>query len=166
MLLVSAHTGYWRDYARKARLPMFLLWHALCPRLPKWWDIFQVDALHLLEDLPIGCGARMGCGRKPEFWWHLKRPDGTFDKPLIQMLLARFESIRAKTVALRFTDDPFATAEATQRIVGLYANASVRHMVLTRSDGDNHKIGHFGFFSTRFRESLWPRVYGELFSNQ
>ena len=166
MLLVGAHTGYWRDYARKARLPMFLLWHAFMPAIAKMVGYFPGRRLHLLEDLPLDVALEWAARRKPEFWWHLKRTDGTVDKPLIQMLLARFESIRAKTVALRFTDDPFATAEATQRIVNLYANASVRHMVLTKNDGDKQKIGHFGFFSTRFRESLWPRVYGELFSMQ
>src|SRR5262245_10298205 len=29
MLLVGAHTGYWRDYAPAARPTMLLLWHAL-----------------------------------------------------------------------------------------------------------------------------------------
>ena len=162
MLLVGAHTGYWRDYALKARFPMFLLWHAFMPLAARMFGYFPGQRLRLLEDLPLGVALEWAARRKPEFWWHLRRPDGIPDDSLIRTLLARFESVRAKTIALRFTDDPFATEEATERIVGLYKNATVRRVVLRRIDGDGREIGHFGFFSARFRASLWPRVCSEL----
>ena len=51
MLLVSAHTGYWRDYAAGARLPMYLLWHVLMPAITRVVGYFPGQRLHLLEDL-------------------------------------------------------------------------------------------------------------------
>ena len=93
---------------------------------------------------------------------HLKSADGSIDQALVQTLLARFAAIRARTLALSFTDDPFATNEATERILGLYANASATRLTLSAADGDGRKIGHFGFFSSRFRFTLWPHVLKSL----
>lgn len=164
MLLISAHTGYWGDYARKARLPMYLLWHTLMPAVTRVVGYFPGQRLRLLEDLPAGVALEWAQRRKPEFWSHLKLADGKPDKVSIQRLTRRFEAIRARTLAIRFSDDPFATKEATERILGLYKNATASRLVLSAGDGDNRPIGHFGFFSSRFRATLWPLVFNELFS--
>ena len=164
MLLVSAHTGYWRDYAASMRFPMFLLWHALMPMITHAVGYFPGQRLRLLEDLPKDVALDWARRRKPDFWWRLKSADGSMDSALIQTLLARFAAVRAGTLALSFTDDPFATSEATDRILRLYANATVTRLVLSAADGDGRKIGHFGFFSSRFRTTLWPRVLKMLLS--
>jgi len=166
MLLVSAHTGYWRDYSAGARLPMFLLWHALMPAITRVFGYFPGQRLRLLEDLPRDVALEWAARRKPEFWWHLKCADGSIDSALIQSLLARFAAIRARTLVLSFADDPFATDEATERILGLYVNAPTSRLVLSAADGDGRKIGHFGFFNSRFRMTLWPRVLETLLSGQ
>ena len=133
MLLVSAHTGYWRDYAARMRLPMFLLWHALMPAITHVVGYFPGHRLHLLEDLPKDVALEWAARRKPDFWWHLKNADGSIDKALIQTLLARFAAIQARTLALSFTDDPFATDEATERLLRLYANAPSSRLTLSTS---------------------------------
>lgn len=166
MLLVSAHTGYWRDYAARMRLPMFLLWHAFMPAITHVVGYFPGHRLRLLEDLPRDVALEWAARRKPEFWWHLKNADGSIDKALIQNLLARFAAIQARTLALSFTDDPFATDEATERLLTLYANAPSSRLTLSTTDGDGKKIGHFGFFSPRFRMTLWPRVLQMLLRSQ
>src|SRR5262249_46466248 len=35
MVLVGAHTGFWRDYSTRARPTMYLLWHVLMPCLTR-----------------------------------------------------------------------------------------------------------------------------------
>jgi predicted alpha/beta hydrolase len=158
MLLVGAHTGYWGDYALKARFPMYLLWHALMPATTRVVGYFPGKRLGLLEDLPKGVALEWAGRRRPEFWWHLKQADGSFDSALAVALLARFSAIRARTIALRFVDDPFATVQATERILGLYKNVSAKRLVYSAADIGGQKIGHFAFFSSRFRATLWPRV--------
>jgi predicted alpha/beta hydrolase len=162
MLLLSAHTGYWRDYAASVRPLMFMLWHVLMPAITRFVGYFPGRRLHLLEDLPKGVALEWAERLKPEFWWHLQLADGSLDTNFVEALRARFSAIRARTLAVRFTDDPFATAEATERILGLYRNASVFRLVLSAADGDGRKIGHFGFFNSRFRATLWPRVLEAL----
>jgi predicted alpha/beta hydrolase len=136
------------------------------PAVTRVVGYFPGQRLRLLEDLPAGVALEWAARRKPDFWWHLKLADGKPDKALIQQLIRRFEAIRALTVAIRFSDDPFATKEATERILGLYKNATASRLVLGPSDGDGRPIRHFAFFSSRFRQTLWPRVFNEVFSSK
>jgi predicted alpha/beta hydrolase len=158
MLLVSAHTGYWHDYASGTRLSMYFLWHVFMPAITSLLGYFPGRRLHLLEDLPKGVALDWARRRKPDFWWFMKRPDGSPDSALIAGLLARFHAIRGRTLALRFADDPFATRAATDRVLGLYANAPSAQVMIGPDDVGGQKVGHFGFFRSRFRAILWPRV--------
>ena len=158
MLLVGAHSGYWRDYAARARLRMYLLWHVLMPALTLAVGYFPGRKLHLLEDLPAGVALEWANRRRPEFWWNVTLPDGTPDVGRIQNAVRRFQEIRAPTLAVRFTDDSFSTEAATLRILRLYPNCPASQMVLGPSDAGGQKIGHFGFFRSRFRATLWPRI--------
>lgn len=162
MLLVGAHTGYWRDYAASARLYMYLLWHVLMPAITQIVGYFPGRRLRLLEDLPKGVALEWAARRRPEFWWHVRRADGSVDFELVDALLARFSSIHARALAVRFTDDPFATEAATSRLLGLFANTVATRLVLCAADGDGSRIGHFGFFRSRFRATLWPKVLNAM----
>lgn len=158
MLLIGAHTGYWGDYARGARIPMFLLWHALMPTITGILGYFPGRRLRLLEDLPKDAALDWARRYRPDFWWYLKRPDGMPDQDLIDSLLSHFHAIRAETLALRFDDDPFATEAATDRILALYANAPASRVNFGPCDVASERIGHFGFFRSRFRSTLWSQV--------
>jgi predicted alpha/beta hydrolase len=162
MLLVGAHTGYWRDYAARPRLAMYLLWHALMPAVTRVVGYFPGRRLHLLNDLPAGVALEWANRRRPEFWWNKVTADGAPDTQWRDNALSRFLAIRASTLALRFTDDAFATEAATTRILGLYQNCPATRMVVGPVDAGGQKIGHFGFFRSRFRETLWPRVLAWL----
>ena len=165
MLLIGAHTGYWRDYAVAWRPGMYLLWHALMPAVTRVVGYFPGRRLHLLDDLPAGVALEWANRRRAEFWWHRMTPDGVPDAQWKDSALARFCAIRASTLALRFTDDAFATASATARILGLYTNCPATQMVFGPSDVGGQKIGHFGFFRSRFRETLWPSVLAWILKN-
>jgi len=158
MLLVGAHTGYWRDYAIHARPGMYVLWHALMPSLTRVLGYFPGRKLHLLEDLPAGVALEWANRRRPDFWWNVKTPDGAIDTSWRENALDRFRAISAPTLALCFSDDAFATEAATDRILGLYQNCSATRIVIEPADVGGQKIGHFGFFRSRFRDTLWPRV--------
>ena len=158
MVLVGAHTGYWGDYAPLARPGMFLLWHAFMPALTRLVGYFPGRRLHMLEDLPRGVALEWAARRRPEFWWNVRLPDGSPDRERIDEVLGRFRSIRASVLALRFEDDPFATAAATDRVLGLYSGCRAEQRLVTRADVGGRKIGHFGFFRSRFRDTLWPLV--------
>ncbi len=166
MLLIGGHTGYWRDYAPAARPLMLVLWHALMPAVTLLFGYFPGKRLHLLEDLPRGVALEWASRLKPEFWWNLRQTNGKPDTSRIDNLLGRFASIRAPVLAVRFSDDPFATDLATNRILNLFPSTTCRRLVLGPVDAGGQAIGHFGFFDSRFRSTLWPRVVEALFKEQ
>jgi predicted alpha/beta hydrolase len=55
-------------------------------------------------------------------------------------------------------DDPFATPEATARIVGLFRNCRFEERRIDPRSAGLPRVGHFGFFRSRMRETLWPVV--------
>ena len=166
MLLVGAHNGYWRDYHQKYRLRMYFLWHLLMPSLVRVIGFFPGRALHLLEDLPRGVAIEWANRRKPEFWWNVKTPQGVPDTDRIDAAIAHFQAIHARTLAVHFSDDPFATSAATDRILALYPNCQTQRMLIAPADTNGQPIGHFGFFRARFRETLWPRVLAWLLNTE
>jgi len=158
MLLVGAHTGYWRDYAPKMRPAMYLLWHAAMPAVTRVFGYFPGRRLHLLDDLPEGVALEWANRRKPDFWWNHLGPHGGLDTQWRDRVIGCFEAIRASTLALRFADDAFATEAATNRVLGLYKNCHARQIVLGPDDVDGQRVGHFGFFRSRLGKVLWPNV--------
>src|SRR5947207_155220 len=95
---------------------------------------FRGRRMHLLEDLPAGVALEWANRRRAEFWWNLRSEDGEPDSVRIEDLLSRFHAIRAPTLALRFTDDVFATEAATSRVLQLYQNCPATQMVIGPAD--------------------------------
>jgi predicted alpha/beta hydrolase len=162
MLLVGAHTGYWRDYAMQRRLGMYLMWHMFMPAVTRVFGYFPGRRLHLLDDLPAGIALEWANRRRGEFWWNHVTPAGTLDVQWRDRMLDRFLAIRAPTLALRPTDDAFATEPATARLLELYGNCPATQVVFSPDDAGVKKIGHFGFFRSRFRDTLWTSALAWL----
>jgi len=158
LILVGAHTGYWRDYAQPYQGAMYFLWHMLMPAVTQVVGYFPGRRLHLMNDLPSGVAFEWADRRKPDFWWNRTASNGSPDIQWRDRALGRFHAIHASTLALRFTDDAFATQSATNRILALYQNCASTSVVVSPTDVNSQKIGHFGFFRSRFQRTLWMRV--------
>src|SRR5262249_2385956 len=80
MVLIGAHTGYWRDYSTRARPSMYILWHMLMPTLTHAVGYFPGRVLRLLEDLPAGVALEWANRRQPDFWLDKVSRKGVRDK--------------------------------------------------------------------------------------
>ena len=158
LVLIGAHTGYWRDYSPWARPSMYLLWHLLMPALTRAVGYFPGRMLRLIDDLPAGVALEWANRRQPDFWLDKGTPNAARDRSWQDEVLSRFRAIHARTLAVRFTDDPFGTEVATSRILNLYENCVATTMTIEPIAVGGQKIGHFGFFRSRFRDTLWVRV--------
>ena len=163
LALVGAHTGYWRDYARRVRLPMFVTWHLAMPALTRAVGYFPGRRFGLPEDLPAGVARDWSQRRRPEPWWNLRGADGLPDRARIAEVVARFDAFRAETLVVSLADDPFATREATARIAALFRNCAIRERSIDPRAAGLPRVGHFGFFRSRMRDALWP-IVGDFLS--
>lgn len=69
----------------------------------------------------------------------------------------RFAAVTIPMVAVGFEDDPWATRASVDALVAWYSNAdiSVRWF---GADELTRPVGHFGFFRSEHRETLWPQI--------
>lgn len=158
MALVGTHTGYWRDYAPRVRLPMYVAWHLAMPAVTRALGYFPGRHFGLPEDLPAGVARDWARRRRPAPWWYLKRADGSPDEVRIADVVGRFDAFRAEALVVSIADDPFATAEATARIAALFRHCRIDERRVDPRGLGLPAVGHFGFFRSRMRDALWPIV--------
>ena len=67
-----------------------------------------------------------------------------------------FAKVSAKTLAISFSDDPFGTVAAIDRLLSYFSASPRTHLRIKPQDISETAIGHFAFFHSRFQGSLWP----------
>lgn len=150
IVTVGAQFAYWRDYAPSSRLGMFVKWHMIMPGLTRIFGYFPGKKLGWLEDTPSGV-VRDWSARTPAFE---HRPSGR--------VLARSRGARdlvnatGRLLAISIADDPFGTVPAVDRLLGYFENCDRHLLRIAPGDIGVSEIGHFAFFHSRFKETLWP----------
>ena len=158
IVLVGAHTGYWGDCARRARPLMWVMWHAVMPTVTKAMGYFPARRFGLPEDLPAGVAYDWAARTRPNFNRNFRRSDGSLDNERYVAIRSRFEALNVDVLAVRVSDDPFATAAATARLRGMFSGCRFEEIRIDVRSTILRKVGHFGFFRSMARESLWPVV--------
>ncbi len=68
---------------------------------------------------------------------------------------AAFERVKAPIVGYSFEDDELITRPAIDNLHGFYRCAAVERRHVRPADVGEERIGHFGFFAERSRDTLW-----------
>ncbi|RON71986.1 alpha/beta fold hydrolase [Pseudomonas fluorescens] len=150
LVTVGAQFAYWRDYAPEQRWRMFGKWHLLMPLLTRVFGYFPGKRLGWLEDTPAGV-VRDWSTPAPRFE---RRPSG-------RAMLAKtgrlpFANVRAKTLAISISDDPYGTVSAIERLLAYFTSASKTHLRIEPQDIGEQQVGHFAFFRSAYQATLWP----------
>lgn len=156
-LFVGCQYAYWQDYRPLMRLPMWLNWHVVMPVLTKIFGYFPGKRLGWLEDLPSGVALEWATRFHPSFhrrYHQLPHAQAPADAAVLE---ARMKGLRAHILAIADACDPFATLSATRRLLDYFPCSARQFVQLQPRHLGLPKLGHFGFFHDRFRESLWPQ---------
>ncbi len=145
-LFVGSQSGYWKHWDGVERLKMAALWHAAIPGVVPIAGYFPSKHFGLGEDIPAGVAREWATwGRDPDYLLvHARERSG-----------GEFLRYRGPLRAIAFTDDDFAPRRAVEALVDCYPFARSEVVVVRPSDVGAKKIGHFGFFSTDVRATLW-----------
>lgn len=73
----------------------------------------------------------------------------------------RYRTVATPLLLVGLEDDPWATRRASAALLERYENAPRRERWFSPQEAGG-RIGHIGFFRSRFRERLWPEVAGWL----
>ena len=156
-LFVGCQYAYWQDYRPLVRLPMWLNWHVVMPILTKLFGYFPGKRLGWLEDLPSGVAMEWATRLHPSFHRRYHRLDHARPPAAESELEARMGALHAEILAIADDRDPFATLSATRRLLNYFPRSERQFVQIRPRHLGLPKLGHFGFFHDRFRESLWPQ---------
>jgi predicted alpha/beta hydrolase len=159
-VLICSHTGYFGDYRPRYRLPMALLWHGVMPGLTRLLGYFPGRRLGLGEDLPSGIALQWAARRTPDL-----RLAGIREPERARASLARCKALSGPALVVSFTDDAFATEAGTRRLLSYYPRIRPLWTRIRPSDAGMRAVGHFGFFRSNARATLWPCVLAYLLRN-
>ncbi|OWT54208.1 alpha/beta hydrolase family protein [Candidimonas nitroreducens] len=161
MLTVGAQFAYWKDYAPRARYPMFLKWHIFMPLVTRLMGYFPGRRLGWLEDLPAGVAyewafrkATLGAEPGGSANAHALAPDTDPAR--------YFPTLRCPMLAYSITDDPYATPAAVRRLLAYYTGCERSYVLVRPEELHLPSIGHFAFFHDRFRDTLWRETLAWL----
>ncbi|HVF64621.1 MAG TPA: alpha/beta fold hydrolase [Casimicrobiaceae bacterium] len=153
MVCIGPHTGYWRDYATRWKVPMALVWHLLMPFTARAVGYFPGSSLALGDDLPRRFALQWAARTTPA----LRIERGDPEHARLAQLVENARELNVPMTVLSFSDDAFASDAGVNRFIGLVPNAAITHRRLDARDAAGRRIGHFGFFSRRQRK-LWDVV--------
>ena len=159
VVLIGAHTAYWGDYRARYRLPMTALWHGVMPLATRVIGYFPARSLGLGQDLPAQIALQWASRRSPD----LGSAAGAAARERRQRLLDRCAALERAALVVSISDDAFATAAGTRRLLSYYPRLSpLRHVAFTPTDAGTRRLGHFGFFRRAAGARLWPRLLALL----
>ena len=154
-LFVGCQYAYWNDYRLLLRVPMWMNWHIVMPVLTKIFGFFPGKALRWLEDLPAGVAMEWATRFHSDFHKSYNRLPHAIEPAEGVELEARMGAIMADILAIADVSDPFATPSATARLLRYFKGSNREFVRIHPRKCQLPKLGHFGFFHDRFKETLW-----------
>jgi len=150
---VGAQYAYWRDYAAGTKFRMIARWHVLMPLITVFYGYFPGKKLGWLEDTPKGIVRDWVFSRKRfEDTWRGRSSARYANK---QELVDQFAEVTAPTLAISVTDDEFGTIPAIERLLAYFKRSSTKHLRISPHSIGELRIGHFGFFNSKYQRKLW-----------
>ena len=141
----SAWRGYWRGpkYLPK-RLVLLAMWTVILPAVSALLGHFPGGRIGLF-DIPA---------RVARQWsrWCLD-PDYLFGDAALD--LSGYQDFAAPILAISFEDDTYVAPAAAKSVIGRYVAAPTTWRHIDPADLGVGPIGHFGFFKSGQRDTLW-----------
>jgi len=155
VILYGAQSGfwkYWKANGLKSGIWMYSNWHILFPVFITLFGYFPAKRLGLFEDLPKGVATEWSSwGRHKDYLQSSGRAS-----------LQYFKQIKTPILAVSVEDDDFAPHEAVNWITDMYENGIVNKIHLVPTDYNLKKLGHFGFFRSKYKEVFWGTLLKQV----
>ena len=155
VILVAAQSGYWKFWKGASRMKMWMIWNLLFPAALKIWGYLPSKKISGMENLPRNVAEQwsLWC-RNPKYLFA--------DVPENKQFYA---SINCAITSFSIEDDIYAPREAVQWFIHRYTGSKKKIIHLHPADYATKHIGHFGIFTVKFEQSIWPILQEEIKSN-
>ncbi|WP_299111599.1 alpha/beta hydrolase [uncultured Winogradskyella sp.] len=155
IITVASQSGYWKHWKGFDRFKMYIFWHVLIPTLTPIFGYFPAKKIGLFENLPKEMAHQwQRWGKQKDYML------SEFDFENLQ-----FKNYKNSLLALSFPNDEFASKSSVDWLASQFVTARVdRRHIIPEKLGLPH-IGHFGFFRSQFKDSLWQMMHEWIESN-
>lgn len=143
---VGSQAGYWRHWDGLPRLGMLALWFGAIPLFTNTLGYLPMKAFGQGENIPRGVAREWAkWGRDPAYIGsHAARIAG-----------AGYATWSGRLRAVAIADDTYAPERAVRELVRLYTASEGDVAVVRPRDVGVSRVGHFGWFRPKFRDTLW-----------
>lgn len=152
VLLVASQSGFYQHWSGFNRLKMMTNWYLIFPLLTNFFGYFPGKKLGVMEDLPKSMAL--------EWTKWCKSTNYLFDH--IDKGQLHFEKLKGTVTSYSAVDDKYAPKAAVDWITKQYSEATISRIELVPNEQGLSKIGHFGFFKERMKDSFWQMLLAEL----
>lgn len=151
MVTVSVMSGYWGRMAPAERLKLGLAWYTLFPLITR---VFGHGPGWMWAGEPLPPGVFREWGR----WCRM--PGYFFDDPTLDT--SGFARFAAPILAVRATDDTWATEANHRGLHERFTGATVTYRDVSPTELGVERIGHIGLLRERIGGRVWPELIGWL----
>jgi len=154
VITIAAGSGYWLENSPQLKKRAWLLWYFVAPVTTQIFGYFPGKRLNMVGNLP------KGVIKQWRSWClHPEYMVGVEDENVKQA----FASVTLPITSFSFTDDELMSEKNINSLHGFYTSAEKTMIRLAPADIGEKRVGHFGFFKERFRQTLWiTHILGEL----
>jgi len=148
VIAIASGSGYWLESVITLKVRVWWLWFFVVPLTTRIYGYFPGKRLRKVGDLPKGVIQqwREWC-LNPEY---LVGVEG-------EEVRQKFASIVTPICSYSFTDDELMSKRNIDSLNGFYSMAPIKNNRVSPVEIGAKRIGHFGFFNKRFKESLWSQ---------
>jgi len=150
IVAITSSTGTYYQQPFPHNLIRWFLWYGLMPVLTATTGYGALKRLGLMEDLPKDVLLQWGRWCKHEAYFGVD-----FGKSITEQY---FDRITVPFLSLEMADDNIATPATVQGLLRYYRNAAIQRQLIQPAEAGVRELGHFGFFRSKFQDTLWPRV--------
>ena len=154
LILIASSTGYWKDMSSPYKWLMPPLWFLFIPFTTFIYGYANAKKIHQGENLPKGVALqwKKWCVNPNYF-------DDDFQKSNTKLF---FNKVKIPLKSIQITDDPIANEITANKILNYYVNAKIEIEKINPIQYGVKKIGHTGFFSRQFRDTLWKNLMVDI----
>lgn len=145
---IASSSGYLRLQPLSFRIRSLFFFDLIIPLTTAMFGYVKAKIFGLMEDLPKNVGLEW------RLWCH--SPDYVFD--YLDDKDNYYKEIQYPIHSLTFTDDPIANAKSVPALMRYFTKTIVKLEWITPSQMGVSKLDHFGFFSRKFKDTLWIKV--------
>lgn len=147
-IFLASSTGYWRDGVGMSKWRNLFLLFTVMPLSNLIWGYTNARFFKQGDNYPKG----------PSMQWRRWCLNPAYFGIETERTTHAFSDYTGEIKSYYFSDDPIANENSAQKLMLAYPNAKKKLIKKSPSDYNQRTIGHTGFLSRRFKQTLWQEL--------